>query len=173
MTLVATLDAGGSGVKLGVVSLETWRTLASVRREYAPLTRQAGLCEWDPGAWWAVIEGALAEAVSLAGEPPERYTGLTCTGMRIPFVLVDEQHEPVAPGVLVPDTRGRVHAGRVREAVGGRRAVPGDGSLELAAFRASEGAVVRSRATRAVEAHALGAAVLRLVARAPLRRRGE
>ena len=43
MTLAATIDAGGSGVKLGVVCLETWRVLATVRREYTPLVRAPGL----------------------------------------------------------------------------------------------------------------------------------
>ncbi len=118
VTLVATIDAGGSGVKLGVVSLDTWRTLASVRREYAPTVREPGLLEWDPAEWWSVIEGALADAVAAVGEPPERYAGLTCTGMRIPFVLVDEDCEPLAPGVLVPDVRGRVYLAEARDALG-------------------------------------------------------
>lgn len=118
MTVVATIDAGGSGVKVGVVCLETWRTLAGVRREYSPLSREPGLLEWEPAEWWAVIEAALAEAVAVAGEPPERYAGLTCAGMRIPFVLVDEDCEPLAPGVLVPDVRGRVHLEDVRAIVG-------------------------------------------------------
>ncbi len=118
MTLVATIDAGGSGVKLGVVSLETWRTLATVRREYASSSPGPGLLEWDPAAWWGVIESALAEAITAAGEPPGRYAGIVCTGMRIPFVLVDDCREPVAPGLLAPDARGRAYVGEVREALG-------------------------------------------------------
>jgi sugar (pentulose or hexulose) kinase len=118
VTLVATLDAGGSGVKVGVVCLETWRTLASVRREYFAVSRERGLLEWEPADWWAVIEAALAEAVAVAAEPPERYAGVTCAGMRIPFVLVDDRCEPLAPGVLVPDVRGRVYLEEVRAAVG-------------------------------------------------------
>jgi sugar (pentulose or hexulose) kinase len=118
VTLVATIDAGGSGVKLGVVSLDSWRTLASVRREYASVAREPGLFEWDPAEWWSVIEGALADAVEAAGEPPERYAGLICTGMRIPFVLVDDRCEPLAPGVLVPDVRGRVYLDAARDAIG-------------------------------------------------------
>jgi sugar (pentulose or hexulose) kinase len=118
VTLVATIDAGGSGVKVGVVSLETWRTLASVRSEYAPVSRAPGLLEWEPAAWWVVIEDALAEAVAAAGEPPERYAGITCTGMRIPFVLMDDDGNPLAPGVLVPDVRGRVHLDELRMSVG-------------------------------------------------------
>ena len=66
MTLVATIDAGGSGVKVGVACLETWRTLASVRREYAPVSREPGLLEWEPAAWWAVIEAAVTYGLGLA-----------------------------------------------------------------------------------------------------------
>ena len=53
VTLVATIDAGGSGVKVGVVCIDTWRLLADVRRDYAPVSREPGLLEWDPAAWWA------------------------------------------------------------------------------------------------------------------------
>jgi sugar (pentulose or hexulose) kinase len=118
VTLVATIDAGGSGVKLGVVCTDSWRTLASVRREYSPLMREPGHAEWEPAAWWSVIEAGLADAVAAAAEPPERYAGLTCTGMRIPFVLVDERCEPLAPGVLVPDIRGQAYLADARDAIG-------------------------------------------------------
>ena len=87
-----------------------------MHREYAPVSARPGLLEWDPATWWRAIVGALADAVALAGEPASSYLGLICTGMRIPFVLVDEQLEPVAPGVLVPDRRGAVYAASLRDA---------------------------------------------------------
>jgi xylulokinase len=118
VTLVATIDAGGSGVKVGVVSIATWQTVALVRRDYAPSAPAPGLLEWDPAAWWGVIEAALAEAVAVAGEPPSHYSALTCTGMRIPFVLVDERCEPLAPGVLVPDARGAAYVEEASEVIG-------------------------------------------------------
>lgn len=118
MTLAATIDAGGSGVKLGVVCLETWRVLATVRREYTPLVRAPGLYEWEPDRWWAVIESGLAEAVAEVGAPPSQYAGLTCTGMRIPFVLVDARCAPLGPGVLAPDARGRGYVAEVRSMIG-------------------------------------------------------
>ena len=121
MTLAATIDAGGSGVKVGVVCTTTWRVLANVHHEYAPVAREPGLLEWDPAAWWRAIADALRDAVAAAGEPASRYRGLVCTGMRIPFVLVDEQLEPVAPGVLVPDRRGAVYAASLRDAIGSDR----------------------------------------------------
>jgi sugar (pentulose or hexulose) kinase len=120
MTVVATIDAGGSGVKVGVVSLDSWETVASVRRDYAAYSRAPGLLEWDPAVWWPVIEEALAAAVAAAGEPRERFAGITCTGMRIPFVLVDERCHPLAPGVLVPDERGRAYVSEARETLGAK-----------------------------------------------------
>jgi autoinducer 2 (AI-2) kinase len=118
VTLAATIDAGGSGVKVGVICTATWRSLADVRCEYAPTARAPGLLEWDPAAWWSSIVRALGDAVTAAGEPASRYRGLICTGMRIPFVLVDEQLEAVAPGVLVPDRRGAVYAASLRDEIG-------------------------------------------------------
>jgi xylulokinase len=118
LTLAATIDAGGSGVKIGVVCTRSWRLVADVRREYRPTSRAPGLLEWDPAAWWRTIVGALADAVAAAGEPASSYLGITCTAMRIPFVLVDEALEPVAPGVLVPDRRGALHAGALRDEIG-------------------------------------------------------
>jgi xylulokinase len=118
VTLAATIDAGGSGVKVGVICTSTWRTLADVRCEYAPTARAPGLLEWDPAAWWGSIVHALRDAVAAAGEPASRYRGVICTGMRIPFVLVDAQLEAVAPGVLVPDCRGAVYAAALRDEIG-------------------------------------------------------
>jgi sugar (pentulose or hexulose) kinase len=118
VTLAATIDAGGSGVKVGVVCTETWQTLADIRCEYAPASRAPGLLEWDPADWWRSVVRALADAVSAAGRPASHYRGLVCTCMRIPFVLVDEQCEPVAPGVLVPDRRGAAYAASLRSQIG-------------------------------------------------------
>ena len=67
MTLAATIDAGGSGVKVGVVCTDTWRLLADVRRDYAPVSRESGLLEWDPVSWWRAIVSALGDAVAAAG----------------------------------------------------------------------------------------------------------
>jgi sugar (pentulose or hexulose) kinase len=39
--------------------------------------------------------------------------------MRIPFVLLDAHGEPVGPGVLTPDRRGRGHVDEARRALGG------------------------------------------------------
>src|SRR5881275_570376 len=94
-TLVLTIDAGGSGVKAGVLCVREWRVLASARREYRPSYPAPGQAEFDTGQWWAVMQEACAEAVLRAAAPPGRYLALTCTAMRIPFVLLDRAGEPV------------------------------------------------------------------------------
>ena len=104
--LVLTIDAGGSGVKATVVSAASARLLSCVRREYRASFPEPGRVEFDPAVWWTVVVQACRDAVEQAGAQPRAYAGLTCTGMRAPFVLVDSAGEPVAPGVLVPDRRG-------------------------------------------------------------------
>jgi sugar (pentulose or hexulose) kinase len=88
-TLVLTLDAGGSGVKASVLCVRTWRVLGSARREYEASFPEPGHAEFDTRQWWAIMQDACIEAVMRAGAPPGRYLALTCTAMRIPFVLLD------------------------------------------------------------------------------------
>jgi xylulokinase len=116
--LVLTIDAGGSGVKATVLSAATGRLLACVRRGYRASFPAAGLAEWEPATWWGVVVEACRDAVAQAGAAPAEYAGLTATGMRGPFVLVDGEGEHVAPGVLVPDQRGASQLARIEAAIG-------------------------------------------------------
>lgn len=118
-TLVLTIDAGGSGVKASVLCVREWRVLGSGRREYHVSYPAPHLAEFDTGAWWAAMLEAGAEAVARAQEPAGRYLAVTCTAMRIPFVLLDRDGEPLAPGVLNLDGRGQEFVCAVREALGG------------------------------------------------------
>ena len=116
--LVLTIDAGGSGVKATVFSAAHARLLACVRREYRASFPEPGRVEFDPVEWWAVVVQACRDAVEAAGAPPSDYAGLTCTGMRAPFVLVDGAGEHVAPGVLVPDRRGAAYLEVIERTIG-------------------------------------------------------
>jgi len=119
--LVLTIDAGGSGVKATVFSAAAGRLLACVRRGYRTSFPAPGRAEWDPAAWWPVIVDACRDAVAQAGAPAPDYAGLTATGMRGPFVLVDGEGEHVAPGVLVPDQRGARYLERIEGTIGRER----------------------------------------------------
>lgn len=118
-SLVLTLDAGGSGVKAGVLSVRDWQVLGTALREYRVSYPEPGHAEFDPQSWWAAMVDAAAEVVARVHAPPGRYLGITCTAMRIPFVLLDDAGEPIVPGVLNLDARGRPYLDEVRAALGG------------------------------------------------------
>jgi sugar (pentulose or hexulose) kinase len=116
--LVLTVDGGGSAVKATVHSLRARAPLAAATREVVADYPADGFAEFDTAAWWPEVVGAIRDAVDAAGRPASDYLGITCTGMRIPFVLVDERGEALAPGVLNLDRRGQAHLRDVREALG-------------------------------------------------------
>jgi xylulokinase len=119
--LVLTLDAGGSGVKAAVVSARDGSVAGSARRDYSPQYPAPGLVEFDPDAWWTEIAAAGAAAAEHADRPSDEYLAVTCTAMRIPFVLLDAERRPVGPGVLNIDTRGEQYLDEVRSALGPER----------------------------------------------------
>lgn len=116
--LVLTVDAGGSGVKASVLHSDEWRVVGTGQREYRATHPQPDRSEFDCGSWWAEIQGACQDAVLAAAAPAGSYIGVTCTGMRIPFVLLDRSGEPVAPGVLNLDRRGQTYLSDVQESLG-------------------------------------------------------
>lgn len=118
--LVLTVDGGGSSVKATVYSSRARAVLAAATREVVAEYPADGFAEFDTTAWWPEVVGAIRDAVAAAGRPPAEYLGITCTGMRIPFVLLDEREEALAPCVLNLDRRGRAHLGDVRDALGPR-----------------------------------------------------
>ena len=79
------------------------------------------LAEFDPASWWAAILRAIRETVEKAAADPSTYVGIICTGMRIPFVLLDSDGKDLAPGVLNVDRRGQDYLGPVRSALGPER----------------------------------------------------
>lgn len=119
--LVLTIDSGGSAVKVGIVSASSGRLVALARREVVASYRAPRFAEFDPEDWWACVVAACRDAVVSAGAPAGAYLGLTCSAMRIPFVLLDATGEPVAPGVLNLDDRGGAYLDEVRGALGAER----------------------------------------------------
>jgi sugar (pentulose or hexulose) kinase len=112
---VLAIDAGGSAVKATVVGTADGAIAALARRPYAVSHPGPGLAEFDPEAWWTAIAGCIADAAAAA---PARIGAVVCTGMRIPFVLIDADGGEIGPGILNHDRRGADQLARVR-AVGG------------------------------------------------------
>jgi xylulokinase len=116
--LILTIDGGGTSVKASAYSLQTHQILTGVTEEYSASYPSPELAEFDPNSWWAAVVRAVRETVQRAGASPSAYTGITCTGMRIPFLLLDAHDEPLAPGVLNVDRRGQDYLDRVRAILG-------------------------------------------------------
>ncbi|GAB4537703.1 MAG: autoinducer-2 kinase [Anaerolineae bacterium] len=104
--LVLTIDAGTGSSRACVYSIEQNHPLAVAARECPidhPTPEQA---EWQPALWWQAIADAVVEAVARAGQPATEYLGITVTSLRQGFVLLGEDGQPLAPGVLNYDRRG-------------------------------------------------------------------
>jgi sugar (pentulose or hexulose) kinase len=112
---VLTIDGGGSAVKTSVVRVSDGELCSLARREYAVSHPAPGFAEFDPPAWWRTIVECAGEAIAGARARPD---AVVCTGMRIPFVLIDVDGAEVGPGILNHDRRGGAELDRVRAAGG-------------------------------------------------------
>lgn len=119
--LVLTLDGGGSSFKAHVASAGAGTVVGFGSRDVIADHRAGGIAEFDPDRWWRAALAAMRDAMSSAGRPATEYLGVTCTGMRIPFVLVDARLRPLAPGVLNVDRRGEGYLDLLRDSPGRER----------------------------------------------------
>jgi sugar (pentulose or hexulose) kinase len=115
---VLAIDGGGSSVKASLVRLADGRVAAVAREEYRVLHPLPERAEFDAGDWWRHVVAAAAGAARAAPDAARAVEAIVCTGMRIPFVLVDEDGHEVGPGILNHDRRGGEVLDRVRAAAG-------------------------------------------------------
>jgi xylulokinase len=102
--IVVTLDVGGSAAKASAFDAVSCAHLASASEAYpAPNDGDPGV--FDPEAWWAAATRALASLTAIVDAAPGRYLGAVVSAIRIPFVLVDRDGDPVLPGLLNKDRR--------------------------------------------------------------------
>ena len=116
LTLI--IDGGGTSVKVSAYSIATGCIVAGAVVEYSATFPAPGLVEFDPVSWWKSVVQAIRETVDRASAPARKYVGVTCVGMRIPFVLLDRDFETIGPGVLNIDRRGQNYLHRVHAEVG-------------------------------------------------------
>jgi len=115
--LVLTIDAGTGSSRACVFAINQNRPLAVAVRD-CPIEHPApDLAEWQPAVWWKSIVEAMAQAVAQAGRPATDYLGITITSLRQGFVLLDEQDQPLAPGVLNYDRRGAGYVPLIEQAM--------------------------------------------------------
>ena len=119
--LILTIDGGGTSAKVSAYSISSHHAVASAAVEYAASYPAFEFAEFDPDSWWAAVVRAIRLTVERAAVDPSSYVGITCTGMRIPFLLLDANGATLAPGVLNVDRRGQGYLDRVRSALGPER----------------------------------------------------
>ncbi|MBM3671315.1 MAG: hypothetical protein FJW86_03905 [Actinobacteria bacterium] len=101
--IVLTIDLGTSATKVALWSDDV---LAAFAR--APITTvhpAPGLAEQDPEEWWASTVAACAEVRAAAPDPFSRVEAIGFSAARETFALVDEQLDPLTPGILWSDRR--------------------------------------------------------------------
>ena len=115
--LVLTIDVGTGSARACVFSIAQNRPLATASRKSEVSHPGPHRAEFDPRRWWESIVEAMAEAVTMAGQRGEEYLGITVTSLRQGFVLLDDEGQPVAPGVLNYDRRGADYASVIEDAM--------------------------------------------------------
>lgn len=98
------VDSSTSGTK-AVAFDARGRAVAEARRELARDTPHPGWQEQDPRAWWTSTAEVLAELTEALEALGARPVALGLTHQRESFACLDEDGEPVRPGILWLDTR--------------------------------------------------------------------
>jgi xylulokinase len=117
-SVVVTLDIGGSAAKATAYEIRARATLATASTLYPTAAGAADPGVFDPNAWWSSAVGALSSLARSLDLSDNRYLGMTVSAVRIPFVLVDGQGNPTAPGLLNKDRRAGRQVRELTEAFG-------------------------------------------------------
>jgi xylulokinase len=128
MTLVAGIDSSTQACKVVVRDAETGRLRRQGRADHP------GGTEIHPGAWWAALQEAIAEAGGLDG-----VDGVAVAAQQHGCVCLDDDGEVLRPALLWNDTRSAAAAYELVTELGtgddGRRAwAKAVGSVPVAAF---------------------------------------
>lgn len=115
--LVLTIDAGTGSGRSCVYAMSQNRPLAIAARNCPIVHPAPDRAEWQPSVWWQVIVEAMAQAVDMADRPAADYLGIIVTSLRQGFVLLDEEDQPLAPGVLNYDRRGADYIWLIEQAM--------------------------------------------------------
>jgi xylulokinase len=120
-SIVVTLDIGGSAAKASAYDAARRSSLGHAAAPYPAPAPGADPGLFDPQAWWGAAVSALRDLRERLGEPAGRYLGITVSAIRIPFVLVGADGEPVMPGLLNKDRRAQPYVSQAAAALGAGR----------------------------------------------------
>lgn len=118
--LVVGSDLGSSGCKTMVVEPESGEVLAAARRDYPTISRRPGWAEQDPDNWYNALVESLREVIDLDAVDPERIVALSIVGVTHTAVLLDSKGCPLAPSILMFDSRSQLQADAISARWGGQ-----------------------------------------------------
>lgn len=109
-------DLGSSGCKTVAVELPSGRMLAAARSDYRTSYAQPGWAEQEPEDWYGALVRSVAEVMEAPALRPARIAAFMPIGVTHTAVLLDDAGRPVAPSILMFDSRSaetaRALAGR-------------------------------------------------------------
>jgi xylulokinase len=115
MTRLLGIDLGTSSVKATVID-EHGAILSSGNQEYPIDMPQPDWAEQDPDLWWRATAIAVQEAVGKSDDEPIAAIGLS--GQMHGTVLLDRDHNPLAPAIIWADQRSAGQAEHMRQILG-------------------------------------------------------
>jgi xylulokinase len=119
--LVVTIDIGGSAAKAYAFDVLDRRSVGQFSAPYPALSDGADPGSFDPDGWWGAAVSALAGLVQQLALPSSSYLGVTVSAIRIPFVLIDKDGEPVGPSLLNKDRRALPDVSVMVDTIGATR----------------------------------------------------
>lgn len=97
--LLLVIDAGSGGAKAFLVDSEG----KIVRSSSSPWDRR----QWNPEEAWSLVCTAVKNALRLGKVNPHNVAGVSCTGMREEFVLVDKDDRCIQTTMTAGDMERR------------------------------------------------------------------
>jgi len=107
-------DNGGTVSKAGLFTIEG-REVAVVGRKTEMISPRPGFTERDPRQLWNTTAESIRAVVRESGVDPRDIVGVACAGHGNGLYLVDEQGQPVYPGIYSTDSRAKDYIARWTE----------------------------------------------------------
>ncbi len=106
-------DLGSSGCKTVAVAFPSGRVLAAARSDYRTSYAHPGWAEQDPEDWYGAVVRSVAEVMDSPAMEAVRVAAYMPIGVTHTAVLLDGAGRPIAPSILMFDSRSVEQAERL------------------------------------------------------------
>ncbi len=117
-TIVIGSDLGSSGCKSVAVDVATGAVLVASRRDYPTISSRPGWAEQDPERWFEALTTSVSDVASHPAVAGQRIAALCIIGVTHTAVLLDADDRPLAPSILMFDSRSQLQADAIRARMG-------------------------------------------------------